>query len=96
MTYLQQGPCDQCGHVYQQPLPTPVLDIALPIIPATAAPVDLQPLLHAAVANPTTLTDLTCGRRCSARLLQCSLVEQPGRVQIVNLGRYNGEVGKIF
>ena len=96
VTYLQQGPCDQCGHVYQQPLPTPVLDIALPIIPATAAPVDLQPLLHAALANPTTLTDLTCGRRCSARLLQCSLVEQPGRVQIVNLGRYNGEVGKIF
>ena len=95
VTYLQQGPCDQCGQVYQQPLPAPVLDIALPILPATAAPVDLQPLLLGALANPTTLTDLTCGRQCSARLLQCSLVEQPGRVQIVNLGRYNGAVRKI-
>ena len=96
VTYLQQGPCDQCGQVYQQPLPAPILDIALPLLPATAAPVDLQPLLLAAMANPTTLTDLTCGRQCSARLLQCALVEQPGRVQIVNLGRYNGAVRKIF
>lgn len=96
VTYLQQGRCEQCDQVYQQPLPARVLDIALPLLPATAAPVDLQPLLLAALANPTTLTDLTCGRRCSARLLQCSLVEEPGMVQIVNLGRYNGAVRKIF
>ena len=97
VTYLQQGLCDQCGQVYQQPLPAPVLDIALPVLPATAAPVDLHPLFLAALANPTTLTDLTCARQCSGtREIQCSLVEQPGMVLILNLGRYNGAVRQMF
>ena len=67
------------------------------VLPATAAPVDVHPLFLASLANPTTLTDLTCARQCSGtREIQCSLVEQPGMVLILNLGRYNGAVRQMF
>lgn len=73
-------------------LPTPMLDIAIPLLPVDAPPVDLRPLLQAALITPTTLTHLLCGRWCTRRDLPCTLVPQPGQVQIINLARFNGRV----
>ena len=76
-------------------LPTPVLDLAIPILPVGAPPIDLRPLLQDALVSPTTLTHLVCGRFCSARDLPCRLLALPGQVQIINLGRYNGRVDNV-
>lgn len=76
-------------------LPTPVLDLAIPLLPVGAPPLDLRPLLQNAHVTPTTLTHLVCGRRCTARDLPCTLVPQPGQVQIINLAHYNGRVDVV-
>ena len=66
--------------------PSPVLPLPIPDHSAAAPPVDLQLLLHRALAEPT-FTDLSCHIGCSMDLLQCTLEQLPGRVQIVDLSR---------
>ena len=90
--YMQQGQCNICDGHFQEMLPTPVLDLAVPLLPVGAPPIDLRPLLQAALTTPTTLTHLLCGRWCTNRDLPCTLVPQPGQVQIINLARFNGRV----
>ena len=56
-------------------------------------PADLRPLLQAALAVPL-LTTLACQGDCGPQVLPCHLVQQRGRVQILDLVRV-GHYGTV-
>ena len=63
------------------------LPIVIPDQPVTAQPVPLEPLIPATLADPTG-ANLTCGMMCSARVLPTVLLQQPGRVQLLQVPRF--------
>jgi hypothetical protein len=74
--------------------PSTVLPLGLPQGTAAMAPVDLRPLLLAALAQPLQAT-LTCQQNCgNLRLLACTLVPRPGQAMVLDLGRY-GNIGSV-
>ena len=100
VSYLQQGNCYQCSRQFQQVdiynsvqlisfsqiYPDPILHLPMPQTSTGDAPLDLRPLIQTALAAPVNST-LTCLLGCGPQLLQCSLIQQPGQVQIIDLVR---------
>jgi hypothetical protein len=62
------------------------------------APVDLRPVLQAALALPLQAT-LTCLHGCgNVQQLACTLVPRPGQAMVLDLGRFGnlGSVGSLL
>ena len=109
VTYQQQGFCVQCNTPYQQVGGVKVIlskmlyfkvypHTKLPLaLPWSQAPVDLRPLVAAALANPI-FTNLTCLGMpgCGPQLLQCQLVPGQGEVEVIHLVRHTGQVRFFF